>query len=230
MTATLLGAVSSDALDDGRVVSGVGGQHDLVAMAHELDGARSIIAVRSTRRQGRGTLSNIAWTYANVTVPRSLRDVIVTEYGIADIRGKSDRDTIAAMLSVADSVFQPQLQALAQRAGKLEVSFALPVHAGGNSPECLEAALGQARNEGLLPAFPLGSDMDEIEQSLLGPLLALKSANAAELLRTFLAGLSNADIGPAAGAALERLGLAAPSGISERALRILVTGALRRPS
>ena len=51
MVATLLGALSSDALEDGRVVSGAGGQHDLVAMAHELEGARSIIGVRSTRRQ-----------------------------------------------------------------------------------------------------------------------------------------------------------------------------------
>ena len=51
MVATLLGAVSSDQLEDGRVVSGAGGQHDLVAMAHALDGARSIIGLRSTRRQ-----------------------------------------------------------------------------------------------------------------------------------------------------------------------------------
>ena len=67
MVATLLGAVSSDQLEDGRVVSGPGGQHDLVAMAHELDGARSIIAVRSTRRQNRKTVSNIVWRYANAT-------------------------------------------------------------------------------------------------------------------------------------------------------------------
>ena len=59
MTVTLLGAVSSDALDDGRVVSGPGGQHDLVAMAHDLEGARSIIAVRSTRPQKRRARSNV---------------------------------------------------------------------------------------------------------------------------------------------------------------------------
>src|SRR4029453_15223424 len=50
MVATLLGAVSSDQLEDGRVVSGAGGQHDLVAMSHALEGARSIIGVRATRR------------------------------------------------------------------------------------------------------------------------------------------------------------------------------------
>src|SRR5262249_13177347 len=45
MVATLLGAVSSDQLEDGRVISGAGGQLDLVAMAHALDGARSIIGL-----------------------------------------------------------------------------------------------------------------------------------------------------------------------------------------
>ena len=107
MVATLLGAVSSDQLEDGRVVSGAGGQHDLVAMAHALDGARSIIGLRSTRRQDRRTVSNIVWRYANATVPRTLRDIVVTEYGIADLRGKSDRDVIVEMLDVADSAFQP---------------------------------------------------------------------------------------------------------------------------
>ena len=94
MVVTLLGAVSSDQLDDGRVVSGAGGQHDLVAMAHALEGARSIIGVRSTRRSNRRTASNIVWRYANATVPRQLRDIVVTEYGIADLRGKSDRDVV----------------------------------------------------------------------------------------------------------------------------------------
>ncbi len=42
--------------------------------------------------------------------PRA-RDVIVTEYGVADIRGKSDRDTIAAIICVADGNFQDQLKA-----------------------------------------------------------------------------------------------------------------------
>src|SRR5262249_54540797 len=102
LTVTLLGAVSSDTLQDGRVISGVGGQHDLVAMVHELADARAIIAVRSTRHRGRQTRSNIAWSYGNATVPRSLRDVVVSEYGIADVRGKSDRDTIAAIVALAD--------------------------------------------------------------------------------------------------------------------------------
>jgi len=230
MTATLLGAVSSDTLEDGRVVSGVGGQHDLVAVAHQLEDARAIIAVRSRRHLRHGLQSNIVWTYANATLPRSLRDVIVTEYGIADVRGKSDRDTIAAMICVADGNFQHQLTSSAQRAGKIERSFSLPSHAAANRLDRLEEALGPARPAGLLPAFPLGSDMTEVEESLTNPLLALKRAPYPELLRILLAGSSRRPPIASETAALERMGLAAPRNLKERALRALVVGAVRRHS
>ena len=45
MMATLLGSVISDGLEDGRVVSGVGGQYNFVAQAFALEGARSIISI-----------------------------------------------------------------------------------------------------------------------------------------------------------------------------------------
>jgi acyl-CoA hydrolase len=229
LTVTLLGAVSSDTLEDGRVISGVGGQHDLVAMAHELADARAIIAVRSTRHRGRRISSNVAWTYANATVPRSLRDIIVSEYGVADIRGRSDRDTIAAMIGIADARFQARLTADAQRSGKLERSFSLPSRAAANTPARLESALAPARRTGLLPAFPIGNDLTEVEEALAHPLLALKRAPYGELLRIFVAGVSGAPT-PSEMAALERLGLAAPAGLGERGLGALVVGAMRRHS
>ena len=227
MVATLMGAVSSDQLEDGRVVSGPGGQHDLVAMAHELDGARSIIAVRSTRLHNRKAVSNIVWRYANATVPRALRDIIVTEYGIADLKGKSDSDTIAEMLGVADSAFQPSLIQDAQRAGKLERAFEVPLHATANTAKRIEQALAPARRDGLLPVFPLGSDMTDIEQALLGPLQMLKSAHYASLVRTALAGIGRRP-SPRERAALDRLWLDRPQSLADRAFRALVLGALRQ--
>jgi acyl-CoA hydrolase len=224
MTATLLGAVSSDATADGRVVSGVGGQLDLVSMAHRLEGARSVIALRSTRRHARQTHSNIIWSYANTTVPRSLRDVIVTEYGIADIRGKSDRDTIVALLDVADVAFRAGLQEQAQRAGKLERSYS--PSACDNRPERIAEALGAARVEGLLPAFPLGSDMDAVEQTLVSPLGSLKNAAYPELLRMALRGLSGAG-NESELRALARLGLERPATFAEHIMRVIVRGAVR---
>jgi acyl-CoA hydrolase len=228
MTVTLLGSVSSDALDDGRVVSGAGGQHDLVAMAHELEGARSIIAVRSTRRQKGRAHSNIVWAYGNATVPRHLRDIVVTEYGIADLRGKSDRDCIAAMLAVTDGAHQARFQQQAQDAGKLERSFSLPAHAATNRPDRLEGALGSARRAGLLPTFPLGTEMTEVEQTLAGALSGLRAAGPADLVRTLAAGLASWRLAPAERAAMERLDLAASASLRDDALRTLVVGALRR--
>jgi acyl-CoA hydrolase len=79
MMATLLGAVVADALEDGRVVSGVGGQYEFVAMAHQLESARAIVVLNSTRQQNGRATSNIVWNYGHVTVPRHLRDIVVTE-------------------------------------------------------------------------------------------------------------------------------------------------------
>jgi acyl-CoA hydrolase len=78
MMVTLLGAAVSDGLADGRVVSGVGGQYDFVAMAHALPGARSVLAVRSTRTKDGKVASNILWNYGHTTIPRHLRDVMIT--------------------------------------------------------------------------------------------------------------------------------------------------------
>ena len=227
MIATLLGAVSSDQLADGRVVSGVGGQHDFAALAQQLDGARSIIAIHATRTSGGRTSSNIVWSYANTTLPRHLRDVVVTEYGIADVRGANDRDTIAAMLNVADAAFQPGLRQEAIRAGKLPQGWRLDPGRPVNSADRILAALGPFRAQGLLPAFPFGTELSEAEQRLVEPLDRLKAAGPLALARYALRGLSGANEVPGEGAALARLDLAKPAGLKARVMRALVLGSLR---
>ena len=74
-------------LEDGRVVSGVGGQYNFVAQGHALHDARSILILRSWRESGGEVSSNIVWEYGHCTIPRHLRDIVITEYGIADLRG-----------------------------------------------------------------------------------------------------------------------------------------------
>ena len=137
MMATLLGAAVSDALEDGRVVSGVGGQYNFVAMAHAIAGGRSALLLRSTRSKGTKVESNIRWNYGHTTIPRHLRDIYVTEYGIADLRGRSDEACIRAMLAIADARFQDELADVARRAGKLARDFRIPDAWRRNTPRDL---------------------------------------------------------------------------------------------
>lgn len=148
-------------------MSGVGGQYNFVAQAFALEGARSVLALEATRQSGKQAQSNIRWSYGHETIPRHLRDVFVTEYGVADVRGKSDADVIAAMLQVSDSRFQGELMRQAKDAGKLPRSYEIPAAHRENYPERIGAALRPARDAGLLPSFPFGSDFIDVEQRLI---------------------------------------------------------------
>jgi hypothetical protein len=229
MMATLLGAAISDGLENGQVVSGVGGQYNFVAQAFALPGARSILALEATRQAGAKPQSNIRWSYGHETIPRHLRDIIVTEYGVADLRGKSDADVIAAMLQVADSRFQDELARAAKDAGKLPKGFEIPSAYRENGPERIKAALKPARDAGLLPSFPFGCDFTEIEQRLIPALQILQQAQRAplDLASLLWRGLTRAP-DAADEACLARLGLDRPRSFSERAYRALVAAALER--
>ena len=222
MMATALGAVVSDGLEDGRVVSGVGGQFNFVDQAFALPGARSILAIRAAR----GGVSNVRWSYGHTTIPRHLRDVIVSEYGIADLRGKSDEDVVAAMLAIADSRFQDELLRRAKDAGKIARGYEIPAAQRENTPARIAAALKPLRDAGHLPDYPFGSDFTPVEQRLLPALERLKAASRPGLVRLGLAGLSAA---PDDAEPLARLGLDRPKGFTEYLYRALVRGALRAP-
>jgi len=214
-------------LEDGRIVSGVGGQYNFVAQAFALEGARSVIMLRATREMKGRSQSNIRWRYGHVTIPRHLRDIIVTEYGIADIRGKSDRDVAAAMLAIADSRFQDELMRQATDVGKIERSFELPKTARNNTPAMVAQSLQSARDAGLLPLFPFGTDFSEIEQRLIPALQILKLAGPTDLLALFARGMSSSTKDRDC---LERLGLTRPRKPVEWLYSALVSGALRRSS
>lgn len=223
MKVSLLGDIMSDAIENGRVVSGVGGQFNFVEQALALEDGRSIITLAATRKSGGKLHSNIAWDIECTTVPRHLRDVVVTEYGIADIWGRSDAEVIAALIEIADSRFQDELIARAKKAGKLPQGYTLPESAKHNLPETVSAWLGPHGE--LLPTFPLGTDFNEIEQKLLPVLARLKqeASSVAGYLRLAMAAFTGKPH-PDEKAALERMGFSAnPTSLSGIALR----GALR---
>ena len=229
MMATLMGAAVSDGLENGQVVSGVGGQYNFVAQSFALAGARSILTLEATRQAGARPQSNIRWSYGHETIPRHLRDIVVTEYGVADLRGKSDADVIAAMLQVADSRFQDELARQAKDAGKLPKNFEIPAAYRDNHPARIVSALKPAREAGLLPSFPFGSDFTDVEQRLIPALQLLQDAQGAPRLlpgllwQGFIGHPEAADI-----ECLARLGLDRPATLTERAYRALVSAALAR--
>ncbi len=229
MMATLMGAVISDGREDGQVVSGVGGQYNFVAQAFALRGARSILTLESTRQARAKLQSSIHWSYGHQTIPRHLRDIIVTEYGVADLRGKSDADVIAAMLAVSDTRFQSELARQAKDAGKLPKGFEIPAAHRENFPERIRAALKPARDAGLLPTFPFGTDFTQAEQRLIPALQLLRDAQQSPLRLPGLLweGLTRRPDAVDA-ECLARLGLNAPATVAERAYRALVSAALVR--
>ncbi|MFI8398046.1 acetyl-CoA hydrolase [Pseudomonas sp. Choline-02u-1] len=222
-TMTLLGAGVADQLEDGRVLSGVGGQYNFVAQGHALEGARSMLILRSWRESGGEVSSNIVWDYGHCTIPRHLRDIVVTEYGIADLRGKSDAAVIEALLNVSDSRFQPGLIEQAQKVGKLPKDFRIDPRFAENTPQRLQAIA--ARHPNLFPEYPLGCDFTAIERDLLRALNWLKSKfKLTEILELGKAAL-DAPEASAFPEHLERMQLTNPEGLKDELYqRLLLTG------
>lgn len=173
MKATVTGGIVSDGLENNQVVSGVGGQFNFVNMAHELDDGRSIVMIRATRDGDDGPESNIVWNYGHMTIPRHLRDIVVTEYGVADIRDKCDAEVIQEMIKIADSRFQDDLVEQAKSANKLPDDWEVPEEYRNNYPETIEAKLAPFQDD--LPRFPYGTDLTEEERHLTKALRSLQS-------------------------------------------------------
>ena len=230
MMATALGAATSDALEDGRVVSGVGGQYNFVAMAHALPEARSALLFRATREDARGLQSNVRWSYGHTTIPRHLRDIYINEYGIADLRNLTDEVCVVNMAAITDAAFQDELLQTAKASKKLAASFAAPPRwRERNSATAVSAALAPFRQSGELPDYPLGSDFTEVEQHLVKALGWLKqnTATRSGKLRTVLAALRQ-PAGDGDVVYLQRMGLDAPNTFGEKLEARLVRLGLAR--
>jgi hypothetical protein len=163
-------------------VSGVGGQYDFASMANQLKDGRSVINCRSTRQTVNGVESNIIWDYGNSTLPRHLRDFVVTEYGIADCRSKTDADVIKAMLNIADSRFQQDLLKQAIKAGKLPHDYQIPALFQKNTPEFIGKAIHASQIKNYFKPYPFGSDLTPDEEVLAKALMTLKNTSKIKLI------------------------------------------------
>jgi len=112
----LTGQVCADSIGT-RFYSGIGGQVDFIRGASMCPEGKPIIALPSTARNG--TLSRIVPTLtkgAGVVTSRGDVRFVVTEYGVADLLGKSIRERAVALISIAHPDFRAELlrQAKAQ--------------------------------------------------------------------------------------------------------------------
>ncbi|HEY4694230.1 MAG TPA: acetyl-CoA hydrolase/transferase C-terminal domain-containing protein [Bellilinea sp.] len=98
--------------------SGTGGQLDTHRGAQLSEGGRGIIALRSTARDGQiSTIVPILAEGAEVTVPSQDVDTIVTEFGVAELKGLSVRDRMEALIRIAHPDFRSWLRDEAHRLG-----------------------------------------------------------------------------------------------------------------
>jgi acyl-CoA hydrolase len=99
----------------GRQRSGTGGSVDFMRGARASRGGRSIIAMQATAR--RGTVSRIVPRVEMVTALRTDVDIVVTEFGAAQVGGLPDRARARALMEIAAPQFREDLQAAAAVAG-----------------------------------------------------------------------------------------------------------------
>jgi 4-hydroxybutyrate CoA-transferase len=111
----LTGQIASVSLGP-RLMSGTGGQLGFAVGTALSRGGRSLMLLPSTARGG--TVSRIVAQLepgTQVTVPNTLADYIVTEYGIARLKGKPQRERAEALIALAHPDFRVELKKAAAR-------------------------------------------------------------------------------------------------------------------
>jgi len=114
----LYGQVASESMGY-RQISGTGGQLDFTIAAGRSKGGKGLICLSSSFTDAEGRLhSRITPTIdpcTIVTVPRSYAPIIITEYGIADLRAKTTWERAEALINVAHPDFRDELVEAAKK-------------------------------------------------------------------------------------------------------------------
>jgi acyl-CoA hydrolase len=110
----LTGQVNAETAQ-GRHIGLVGGQMDFVRAATRAPEGRSIIALPSVSRDRRHSRIVARLPDGVVTTPRADADCVVTEHGIAELKGRTLAERARALIAIADPTFRPELAAAADR-------------------------------------------------------------------------------------------------------------------
>ena len=105
----LTGQVCADSIGT-RIISGVGGQHDFMYGGSLSAGGKTFIAIPSMTEKGRSKISPVLTEGAGVVTTRHMVQHIVTEYGVASLRGKSLAERARALVSIAHPSVREELE------------------------------------------------------------------------------------------------------------------------
>ena len=105
----LTGNICSESIGP-RIISGSGGAFDYVYGALHARGGRSIMAFTSKTKKGVSKIMPMLAQGAGVTIPRNYADYIVTEYGIAHLRGLSLKERALALIDIAHPDVRDELR------------------------------------------------------------------------------------------------------------------------
>lgn len=98
------------------MTSGSGGQLSFAIGAYLSNGGRSVVAIPSTAKSGQlSRILPILEPGTVVSTPRTLADHVVTEYGIARLKGKTQRERALELIAVAHPSFRAELKKEAER-------------------------------------------------------------------------------------------------------------------
>ncbi len=148
------GQVVADTIN-GNQFSGIGGAEDFVAGAGLELSDRSLICLPSTFTKDGELQSRIVPWFgpgAVITTPRHQVDVIVTEYGVAELEGRTVRERGEALAAIAHPQFRDELRAAAERASK------------GGSP----VRLDRGRQNATCASAPVGPLMSRVTPTTKG--------------------------------------------------------------
>ncbi|MEE9198495.1 MAG: acetyl-CoA hydrolase/transferase C-terminal domain-containing protein [Dehalococcoidia bacterium] len=116
LSVDLSGQINSETVFGARLWNGTGGQPELHIGAVLSKGGRALTLLRSTAIGG--TVSRIVAQHEEgsvITIPRTFADIIVTEYGVARLLGKSIRERARELIAIAHPDFRADLNKAAQK-------------------------------------------------------------------------------------------------------------------
>lgn len=105
----LTGQVCADSIGH-NLYSGVGGQMDFIRGASLSEGGKPIIALPSTTKKGLNRIVPYLKQGAGVVTTRAHVHYIVTEYGVANLYGKTLRQRAKALINIAHPKFREELE------------------------------------------------------------------------------------------------------------------------